>query len=82
MYRKIALTSVTLNVAFALLFLGVFIPKLCDLFKNLKVEMPWWMMWLINAAHFVTSPLGFVASLLLIGFFGVKVFGKRANIGA
>ncbi len=82
MYRKIALTSVSLNIAFALVFLGVFMPWCMDKFKDLKVEMPMPVMWLVNASHFVTSPLGLVASLLLIGFFGVKVFGKRANIGA
>jgi len=80
MYRKIALTSVTLNVTFAVMFLGVFMPHLLDLFKDVKVEMPWWMMWLINVSHFVTNPMTALPTLaiLLVGFFGARWFGKRA----
>jgi type II secretory pathway component PulF len=79
MYRKIALTSVTLNVAFVFGTLFFFVPRFSDLFKHLQVEMPRWMMLLINASHFVTSPQTIVPTLaiLLIGFFGVKAFRKR-----
>ena len=84
MYRKIALTSVTLNIAFVFVTLFVFVPWLMNIFKNLKVEMPMPIMWLVYASHFVTNPQTIVPTLalLLIGFFGVKAFGKRANIGA
>lgn len=86
MYRKIALTSVTLNVAFVFVTLFFFVPRFLDLFKDLKVkvEMPWWMMLLINASHFVTNPQTIVPTLalLLIGFFGVRVFRKRTTTGA
>ncbi len=83
MYRKIALTSVTLNVAFVFGTLFFFVPRFLDLFKDLKVEMPWWMMLLINASHFVTNPQTIVPTLalLLIGFFGVKAFFKRTATG-
>ncbi len=84
MYRKIALTSVTLNIAFVFGTLFLFVPRFLDLFKDLKVEMPWWMMLLINASHFVTNPQTIVPTLpiLPIGFFGVKAFRKRATTGA
>jgi len=80
MYRKIALTSVTLNVVLVLGFLGIVFPRICDLFKGVQVEMPPFMMWLITASHFVTNPMTALPTLaiLLVGFFGVRAFGKRA----
>lgn len=83
MYRKIALTSVTLNVAFVFGFLFLF-PRLLDLFKGMKVEMPLWLMLLVQVSHFLTNPQTIVPTLaiLIVGFFGVRAFRKRTTSGA
>lgn len=84
MYRKIALTSIALNVAFAFGFLVVFMPLFLGLFKNVQVEMPWWLMLLVQASHFVTNPQTIVPTLaiLIIGFFGVKALRGRNTTSA
>lgn len=82
MYRKIALTSVTLNVAFAFITLFVFVPWLMNIIKSLKVEMPMPIMWLVETSSFVRSPQCVLPMLLLlIGFCGVKAFRNRAKSG-
>ncbi len=79
MYRKIALTSVTINVALVFAWLVVFMPWCLDRFKEGKVEMPAPVMLLINISHFLTNPQTIVPTLmlLLLSFFGAKALRKR-----
>ena len=83
MYRKIAFASLALNVVLSV-SLFTFLTWFLDLAKNFKIEMPMLLMWLINILHFLTNPQTIIptVAILLVGFFALKTFRRRAQNAA
>jgi type II secretory pathway component PulF len=82
MYRKIAFASLALNAAFVLFALFAFLPWFMDIAKNMKIEMPMAMMWLISLHHFATNPQSIAptVAILFAGFFALKTFRQQTSV--
>ncbi|HEX9998651.1 MAG TPA: hypothetical protein VGB45_16070 [Abditibacterium sp.] len=78
MYRKLALTTMTANIFVMFVTLWVFVPAGMSLAKDLKVEMPLLLQWLISASNFASSPFGAVI-LIVACFAGLKALDKWAT---
>ncbi len=77
MYRKISQTLLATNLVMLFATLWLFVPWCMSIFKNLKVEMPLPVLWLINASHYSMTPWG-ATTLLIAGFVIWKALDKWA----